>query len=642
MKKFLQQTTPFALLFVFMTSGFASDRGAKKAIAPARRSDSQYTIPLKAQSKRAALQKMAPAAPTATEIIWQDDFENGVNGWTIESEYDRQTYWHRSNRSVVGNTGFYYWCADSVLNGYDNEWFQLLVTPEINLTGTTAPTLTFRHNYAVESPTGASGQIPQIDGWDGVAVRISTDGGNTFVPLAPTVAYPQRSLFGFVRAFGFNAPGWGGKSPGWVDATFNLSAYAGRRVIIRFEFGSDPGIATEDDATLFGWRVDNIKVADGANMLFSDDGGDTGPANMIAKVLSPSLFWHQVTTRAASPTHSWWCGNDATGRYPDYIFNYLISPKIFIPPTGQNNAKWFRLFLDFQHFYSIERTSNNKFDFFAIQVSNDGGKTWVNPTGTPGNPNGFIFNLPNSNGQWIPFEGAYISGANEPISANLTSMADDTVQIRVAFFSDYNINDLGFFIDDAAVIGVSGFPNDVTTIDLDVAFPNIAGQPTKTFVEVANVGLADQTTVPLWYQINSNPQTPIPPLFPLASGASTVREFSWTPPAAGDYHLTLFTNLPSDEDRSNDSLSTRDIDVPIEVAPPGFAILGYDDRYNLSFLSAVSRNVHFTPKTDILSLTSYELQAVFIAFANQQNAADQLRVKIGTAATPTTFATVLL
>jgi hypothetical protein len=53
--------------------------------------------------------------------------------------------------------------------------------------------------------------------------------------------------------------------------------------------------------------------------------------------------------------------------------------------------------------------------------------------------------------------------------------------------------------------------------------------------------------------------------------------------------------------------------------------------------------VHFTPKTDVAALTSHELQAVFIAFASRSaTQADQLRVVIGTAATPTTFATVLL
>src|SRR5574342_253557 len=137
MKKFLPQLTPLAFLFIFISSGLASDRRPRNAFAPMRRPELQYTIPLTAPTQRAGLQKNSPAAPTATEIIWQEDFEKGLNGWTVESEYDRQIYWHRSTKEAFANTGFSYWCADSTLNGYATNWFQLLETPEFDLTGTT-------------------------------------------------------------------------------------------------------------------------------------------------------------------------------------------------------------------------------------------------------------------------------------------------------------------------------------------------------------------------------------------------------------------------------------------------------------------------------------------------------------------------
>jgi hypothetical protein len=630
MKKFLQHAMPSVFLLALFTSGMAADRGRSENIQISN-PELQYSMPLSAKAKATALQKLSLAKPAAAEIIWQDDFEQGINGWTVESAFDRQTYWHRSTQGAFGNTGFSYWCGDPAINGYDDYWFQLLLTPEIDLTGTTAPILTIKHNFAIESPAGASQSIPQIDGWDGVAVRLSSDGGNTFVPLTPTVAYPQKSLFGFVRAYGFNAPGWGGKSGGWVDAAFNLSAYVGKKVIIRFEFGSDPGFSTEDDATLFGWRVDNLRVADGANTIFFDDGGDTGTSNMTAKVLPPALYWHQVTTRANSPTHSWWCGDDDTGRYPHNIWNYLISPKIFIPATGQNNAQWSKIFLDFQHYYSMEYASQQKFDFFAIEVSNDNGQTWQNPTT-------FVY-VGNSSNRWIPFEGSYTN------SFDLTNMAGDSIQLRWHFYSDYSVNDIGFFLDDPMIVGVSGLPNDVSVTDFDVAYPNIAGLPIKTFVEVTNIGINDQATVPLWYQINNETAVPVPPQFSVPSGGSSLRDFIWTPPTPGDYHLTVFTKLSSDDDPSNDTLSTLtlfDTPVPIPVSSPGAAILGYEDRYNASRLALTNRVVHFTPKTDIAGLSSYDIQAVAVAFVNQGNQTDRLRVMIGTAATPTTFATILL
>jgi hypothetical protein len=619
----------------------AGDRGSR-ATSQALSQNFQYAIPLTAQTKRVALQKFSLTKPTATDTIWQDNLESGTNGWTFQSAYDLQIYWHRNTREAFGGTGFSYWCADSTLNGYGADWFQLLETPEIDLTGTTAPTLIFKHNYSVENPAGASQYRPELDGWDGIAVRISTDGGKTFTPLIPAGGYPQRSLYGFFRIYGFNAPGWTGKSAGWVDANFNLSNYRGQKVIIRFEFGSDPGCSTADpdncspsDAgTLRGWRVDNLQVTDGTTTLFSDDGGDTGPATLTSKIL-PQIFWHTVTTRANSPTHSWWCGDDVAGRYPNYIFNYLISPKIFVPLTGQNNAAWFRIFLDFRHFYNMELTSNNKFDFFAVEVSNDGGKTWANPTG-------FVY-VGNSNNLWIPFEGSYSS----PI--NLTNMAGDTVQIRWLFISDDSINNIGFFLDDPMIVGVSGLPNDVSTVDLDVPFPNITNQPIRTLVEVANVGINDQATVPLFRQINNDPPRPIPPLFSVPSGGSVLRDFEWIPPAPGGYHITVFTNLPLDEARSNDTLSTRtlfDTPTPIQVTPQGRAVLGYHDRFglirdNLIRIVTVNWIVHFTPRSDVAQLASYNLETVAIAFFNNQTQSDAIRVIIGTAATPTTIGTTI-
>jgi len=158
----------------------------------------------------------------------------------------------------------------------------------------------------------------------------------------------------------------------------------------------------------------------------------------------------------------------------------------------------------------LEFTNNNKFDFFRIEVSNDGGKTWKNPTG-------FVF-IGNSNNDWIPFDGAY----STPF--DVTDMAGDTVQFRWQLYADETVNDLGFFLDDPKLVGISGFPNDVGTIDLDVAYPNIAGQPIKTFVEISNVGINDQATVPLWYQINNEAPSQVPPLFPVPNGGSTVRD----------------------------------------------------------------------------------------------------------------------
>ena len=634
--------THVLMLFVFLTTGVAAEQ-KKKPLFPVQKTNLQYISPLPQQKMKEALIQNSSAFVSSQSTIWQEDFEQGSQGWTVASAFDTETYWHLSQTGALGGAGTSYWCADPTINGYDNEWHQLLVSPEIDLTTASTPQLIFMHDYALESPEGASQQIPGIDGWDGIHVSISTD-GSTFIPINPSVPYPRQSLFGFTRPYGFDIPGWAGKSDGWQQATFDLTGYAGQKVFIRFEFGSDPGFATDDDPTLFGWRVDDIRIVDGNTTLFADDGGDTGPQQMTAAVLPQKIYWHEVNTRSNSPTTSWWCGDDATGKYPNYIFNYLISPKIYIPAIGENGNPWFSVTLDFMHLYSME-FNDPKFDFFIIEISNDG-ETWENPTES-------VY-VGSSSNRWITFVDSY-----ETSTINLASMAGDSIQIRWGFSADWSENDIGFFLDDPIIVGVSGLPNDIEITDFDVAFPNIVGLPNRTIVEVFNPGLNDQETIPLWYRLEGSPQTPVPPVFPLQSSEMTTREFSWTVGQPGDYHLTAFTALPVDDNRSNDSLGTINIidgiAQPIPVGNLSEAELGYDDRFDISFLSLTDRIVYFTPNADIsstanLSQTSeqtlqgqqtYDLNAVAVFLIDNQQRQDVVQITIGTAASPTTLAQII-
>ena len=76
------------------------------------------------------------------------------------------------------------------------------------------------------------------------------------------------------------ASGWGDQAD-WHEVTFNLDSYAGEEVIIRFAFGSDPAYCTPDDATLTGFRVDDILVSNSSgDVLFGDDAD--GESSMTA------------------------------------------------------------------------------------------------------------------------------------------------------------------------------------------------------------------------------------------------------------------------------------------------------------------------------------------------------------------------
>jgi len=97
--------------------------------------------------------------------------------------------------------------------------------------------LTFMHRYGTEANN------------DGCNVGVSTDGGMNFTVIAPTGGYPTPSILGLS-----GEPGYSGNSGTWVNAIFDLSAYQGQDVVLRFRFGSDEAIGG------IGWFIDNLEV----------------------------------------------------------------------------------------------------------------------------------------------------------------------------------------------------------------------------------------------------------------------------------------------------------------------------------------------------------------------------------------------
>jgi hypothetical protein len=77
-------------------------------------------------------------------------------------------------------------------------------------------------------------------------VDVSTDGGSTWTPIEGSIT-TTFNPFGNNRGHGFT-----GASPGWVNATFPLTAYAGQEIMLRFAYFTDQ-LFTE-----VGFRLDNI------------------------------------------------------------------------------------------------------------------------------------------------------------------------------------------------------------------------------------------------------------------------------------------------------------------------------------------------------------------------------------------------
>ena len=131
-----------------------------------------------------------------------------------------------------------------------DEW---LYTAEVDLTGRTSATLSFKAFYSMETYTSTSSGT--VSGVDGVRILASPDQGQSWYLLTPDQGYDFQNIDAFT-AGGSPTPGFSGKSNGWKEFTVDLSPAisAGSKWIVAWQFASDYSIG---DA---GFFIDAISV----------------------------------------------------------------------------------------------------------------------------------------------------------------------------------------------------------------------------------------------------------------------------------------------------------------------------------------------------------------------------------------------
>jgi len=207
--------------------------------------------------------------------IFFDDFESGPGDWTHGNICKTNGYqWHCS--TVNAYEGQSWWCGNIEAGGYLSYWYQVLTTPVINLDSSISTELTFMHYYAIEYDET---RPPEESPWDGCHVRISTDGGETYLLIMPDEGYDPPDI---LWVWEYHAeylengmPGWHGFSDGWEKVTFDLSQYSGNQIQLKFIFASDAAWDVRDDARLLGWFIDEIKIENAGSLLYYDDAEDT-------------------------------------------------------------------------------------------------------------------------------------------------------------------------------------------------------------------------------------------------------------------------------------------------------------------------------------------------------------------------------
>jgi len=161
----------------------------------------------------------------------------------------------------------------------------MTLTREFDLTGVQKATLEYWCWYDIE------------EDWDYAYVEISTDGGKTWEILTTPSGTPENPNG---NSFGWGYTGRsGGKSKAeWIQEKVDLTPYAGKRVLIRFEY------ITDDAVNRPGFALDDVAIPEiGYFSDFEADGGGWEAAGFVrhANVL-PQRWLVQLVLFGPRPT----------------------------------------------------------------------------------------------------------------------------------------------------------------------------------------------------------------------------------------------------------------------------------------------------------------------------------------------------
>jgi hypothetical protein len=111
--------------------------------------------------------------------------------------------------------------------------------------------------------------------WDFGMVQVSTDGGSTWASLSNDNTRSDVDSAGYPKIKD-NLPGFTGKYTEWRNETFDLSAYAGQKVLVSFRYLTDWG------TTEAGWYIDNIEIPE---IGYSNDGNSIDGFKSMSEIM---------------------------------------------------------------------------------------------------------------------------------------------------------------------------------------------------------------------------------------------------------------------------------------------------------------------------------------------------------------------
>jgi len=183
-------------------------------------------------------------------VIFEDNMENGINGWTHEKINSTYDDWQLGTPSGSGapspHSGSNVW-ATNLTGDYHKGQNSALVSPQIDLRYSSNAYLEFWQWYKFD--------YYNTNYYDGGVVEIENVSDGKWIKITPEGGYPvtllSSNLMGATSAYG-------GDSNGWVKAGFNLSSFCGNIVELRFHFATQN--TTSQYYADMGWYIDDVYV----------------------------------------------------------------------------------------------------------------------------------------------------------------------------------------------------------------------------------------------------------------------------------------------------------------------------------------------------------------------------------------------
>ena len=184
-------------------------------------------------------------SPTTPEYVYYTSFEDSAAaGFTGQGGFEIGQPDYAFGPEAGSGTNCW---GTNLIGPYENSAYATLTSPVFDISDMASPIMQINHWYQIESY------------WDGGNVKISTDGGATWVILLPEEDYPEDAVY----TGNAGIPGevaYSGTTIGnfWHTVQFTLNP-SDSLVQFRFDFGSDASVQYA------GWYIDDFVLMDGGD-----------------------------------------------------------------------------------------------------------------------------------------------------------------------------------------------------------------------------------------------------------------------------------------------------------------------------------------------------------------------------------------